>query len=73
MLEHGREDVVTLGEDVGRDDDFIADGPLDREPAGVDLRADTLDHHPRGGAATHPLCRAGLRLHPCPPLAGPFA
>ena len=48
MLHDGREQVVALGEDVGRDDHLLADGPLDREPAGIDLGPDPFDHHARG-------------------------
>jgi hypothetical protein len=40
--------VVTVGEHVGLDHDFLADDPLDRVAPPVDLRAQRLDHHPRG-------------------------
>ena len=40
---------MPFGEDVGLDDDFLADGPLDREEAAVDRRMDRLDDHPRRG------------------------
>ena len=42
------EDVVPLGEDIGRDDDLIADRPLDREPPVVDRRPDVLDNDAGG-------------------------
>ena len=50
VAEDRRDQVVPFGEDVGRDDDLLADRPLDREPAAVDLRPDPLDITTRGGA-----------------------
>ena len=35
--------VVAVGEDIGLDDDLVADGALDRIAAAVDLRPDRLD------------------------------
>ena len=35
--------VVAVGEDIGLNDDLVADGALDRIAAAVDLRPDRLD------------------------------
>src|SRR5688500_20190445 len=44
QLEHRVEQVVTFGEDVGRDEELVADDPLDGMATAIELRADTLDH-----------------------------
>jgi hypothetical protein len=38
-----REEIVTVGEDVGAHRDALADGALDRKAASIDLRPDALD------------------------------
>ena len=42
--ERGVEQVVAIGDDVGRHEQLIADDALDRVSATVELRADPLDH-----------------------------
>ena len=44
--EHRHDHVVAVGEDVGRHHHLLADRPLDREPAAVDLGRDPFDDHP---------------------------
>ena len=44
VAERGEDDVVSVGERVGLDDDPVADHALDREAAAVDERRDPLDH-----------------------------
>ena len=44
MAERGEDDVVSVGERVGLDDDPVAGHALDREAAAVDERRDPLDH-----------------------------
>ncbi len=62
------DDVVAVGEDVGGDVDAVAGDPLHAEAAGVDARAQVLDHDPpppvdvRNGAA--------LELAGCPGHGG---
>ena len=45
--ERGVEQVVAVGEDVGGDEQLIADDALDRVSAAVELRGDPLDHDAR--------------------------
>src|SRR5687768_11148916 len=44
QLEHRVEQVVAIGEDVGGDEELVADDPLDRVASAIELRADPLDH-----------------------------
>ena len=44
VAERGEDDVVSVGERVGLDDDPVAGHALDREAAAVDERRDPLDH-----------------------------
>ena len=44
MAERGEDDIVSVGERVGLDDDPVAGHALDREAAAVDERCDPLDH-----------------------------
>ena len=44
VAERGEDDVVSIGERVGLDDDPVAGHALDREAAAVDERRDPLDH-----------------------------
>ena len=40
---------MAVAEDVRLDLDHVADDPLDRVPAAIELRLDPLDHHPVAG------------------------
>jgi len=44
--QHDADLVMTVDEGIGLHDDALTDRPFDREPAGVDLRDDTLDYGP---------------------------
>jgi len=61
VAQHGRHDVVSVGEDRRRHVDGLTDGPLDREAAAVDLRLDALDDD----AAAECLGNCGLRIADC--------
>ena len=64
--ERGVEQVVAVGEDVGGDEQLVADDALDRVAAAVELRADALDHDaaPRADLAGVGLARVGHGLRP---------
>ena len=56
VAERGEDDVVSVGERVGLDDDPVAGHALDREAAAVDERRDPLDH-----GTTAPVPDVGVR------------
>ena len=66
--ERGVEQVVAVGDDVGRDEQLIADDALDRVSAAVELGADPLDHDPapRADLAGFGLARVGHGLRHAP-------
>ena len=73
--DRGVDDLVAVGEDVGLDPQGLADDPLHRRAAAVDLRAHRLDHHPalavRGAARSG--CRATAARWPRGCAARPAA
>ena len=77
ILDAGGDLVVAVAEDVGLDLDHVADHPLDRMPAAVELRLDPLDHDPVGGERPQALLarpgegRGGRRRRPASLRLGP--
>ena len=67
--ERGVEQVVAVGDDVGRDEQLIADDALDRVSAAVELGGDPLDHDARAACRPRRLRARARRSRPAPRAA----
>src|SRR3954454_24930208 len=65
VLQRRGNDIMAVPENIGPDSDLLADHPLRRITAAVDLGPDTLDQDARLGPPFGPM--RGLRMRPVPP------
>src|SRR3954451_25235175 len=65
VLQRRGNDIMAVPENIGPDSDLLADPPLRRITAAVDLGPDTLDQDARFGPPFGPM--RGLRMRPVPP------